>query len=184
MDLSGCRSIELGAFNGLTKPTYLSMSYNGISEIIRRTFQKMSRLEDHELAYNTIKHLEFDVFSGLLNLKYVYLVVNKLQYIQPDLFIWLPNLEPVSFAQNCLLQIPTDRHFINSRSLRLLDISECNTSSLSVETFANVTALESLDLRYNNLRSVDINILTALPKQSRLYVGGNPLQCDCQLQEV
>ena len=55
---------------------------------------------------------------------------------------------------------------------------------MSVETFANISALEWLDLSYNNLRRVDINIVKALPKLSALYLSGNPLQCDCQLQEV
>jgi hypothetical protein len=41
---------------------------------------------------------------------------------------------------------------------------------MSVATFANVSALERLDVRYNNLRTVDINILRALPKLSTLYL--------------
>jgi hypothetical protein len=55
---------------------------------------------------------------------------------------------------------------------------------VSIQTFANVSALRVLDVRYNNLRGVDINILKALPNLSALNVCGNPLQCDCQLQEV
>jgi hypothetical protein len=55
---------------------------------------------------------------------------------------------------------------------------------VSVETFANVSALERLDLTYNKLRTVDINILRALPKLSERYRYGNRLQCDFQLQEV
>jgi hypothetical protein len=81
-------------------------------------------------------------------------------------------------------QLPNDRHFINSHSLKSLYISECNITSVSVETFANVTALEVLDLRHNNLRSLDINILKVLPKLSAMYLYDNPLQCDCQLQEL
>jgi hypothetical protein len=68
--------------------------------------------------------------------------------------------------------------------LSRLDISRSNISSLSVETLANVSALELLDLTYNELETVDINILRTLPKLSTLYPNGNPLQCDCQLQEV
>ena len=34
------------------------------------------------------------------------------------------------------------------------------------------------------MRTVDIKILRALTKLSTLYLYGNPLQCDCQLQEV
>ena len=55
---------------------------------------------------------------------------------------------------------------------------------MSIEAFANVSALKWLNLKYNNLSSVDINIVKALPKLSALYLYGNPLQCDSQLQEV
>jgi hypothetical protein len=55
---------------------------------------------------------------------------------------------------------------------------------VSVETFANVSALEWLDLTSNNIRTIDISILKSLPQLSTLYLYGNPLQCDCQLQEV
>ena len=53
-----------------------------------------------------------------------------------------------------------------------------------VETFANIIALDWFDLRKNNLRTLDINILRALPKLSTLYLYGNPLHCDSQLKEV
>ena len=62
--------------------------------------------------------------------------------------------------------MPTDSTFTNSCSLKLLDILDCNISSVSVETFANVSALEWLDLGYNNLRIADIDILKVLPKLS------------------
>jgi len=55
---------------------------------------------------------------------------------------------------------------------------------VSVETFANVRALNWLKLNLNKMWTVDINILRALPKLSAMYLHGNPLQCDCQLKEV
>jgi len=55
---------------------------------------------------------------------------------------------------------------------------------VSVETFANVSALETLDLSYNNLRGIDVSILKSLPKLSSMYLNDNPLHCDCQLKEV
>ena len=39
-------------------------------------------------------------------------------------------------------------------------------------------------MSYNNLRTVDITILTALTKLSTMYLYGNPLKFGCQLQEV
>jgi Leucine-rich repeat (LRR) protein len=109
---------------------------------------------------------------------------NELHYLHPNTFSGLPNLQRLYLRYNPDLQIPTDRIFINSSSSTHLAISGCNVSSVSVETFANVSALEWLDLSNNSLNTVDINILRALPKLSTLYLDGNPLQCDCQLQEV
>jgi hypothetical protein len=57
-------------------------------------------------------------------------------------------------------------------------------SSLSVETFADVSALDMLDLRYIKIQTIDINILKALTKLSTLYLYDNLLHCDSQLQEV
>ena len=177
-------TVEVGAFNGLTELMSLSSSHNEISEIIPCTFENMSRLLSIYLSDNKIEYLEVDVFCGLDNLKYIDLGENTLLNLHPDLFIGLSNLQSLILTNNPDLQIPTEHHFIISHSLTHLDLPGCNVSSVSVETFANVSALEFLDLSYNNMRTVDINILKALPKLSKLYLDDNPLQCDCQLQEV
>jgi len=182
-DFCKLRKIELGAFNELKILIYLSLESNEISEIIPGTFE-MSSLEYLKLGNNVIEHLEGDVFSGLVSLKYIYLGGNKLQYIHPDTFVGLPNIQRLFISHNTDLQIPTNCHFINSHSLKRLGISGCNISSVTAETFANISELEWLDLSYNNLRNVDINILKTLPKLSVMYLYDNPLQCDCQLQEV
>ena len=100
----------------------------------------------------------------MFNLKHIYLGYNKLQYIQPDTFLVLPNLQHVYTYSNRGLQIPTDRNYVNSHSLSFLGLTYCNVISVSVETFANLSALERIELNYNNQRSVDINILIALVK--------------------
>ena len=183
-DFCQLRKIEVGALNGLTNLKRLSIRGNEISEIILGTFEKMSNLEYLDLAHNRLKGLDVGFFTGMINLEIVFLAKNKLQYLHPDTFVGLSNLRSLYLSNNSGLQIPTDRHFIYSHSLKRLGISGCNISSVSVETFANVSELERLGLSYNNLRSVDINILRALPKLSAMYLNGNPLQCDCLLQEV
>jgi len=174
----------LGAFKGLTKLTRLLVFRNEISEILPGTFENMISLEYLFLGHNNIKYLNSGVFNGLVNIVYVGLSSNKLQYMHPDTILGLPNIKSLNLRNNTALQIPTDSHFINSHFLTQLELAMCNISSLSVETFANVSALKSLDLSHNNLRTVDINILRALPELSQMYLYGNPLQCDCQLQEV
>ena len=184
LDRCGLQTIELGAFNGLTKLTVLSMRENGIGEITEHTFENMSGLKYLDLQYNRIEHLDVDVFWGLVNLQRINLEGNELLKIHPDILVGLPKLEHLDLSANGGLQIPTDSYFINSHSLKILNISDCNVSSVSVETFANVSTLETLDLRYNKLRSIDIKILRSLSKLSALYLNGNPLQCDFQLKEV
>ena len=143
----GLRTIELGAFNGLTELTHLSMQSNKISEITPGTFQNLNCLEALDLNNNKLEQCDSAVFSGLVNLTYIDLSGNKLQYLHPDAFVGLPKLQQLYFYINPNLHIPTDRNFIHSHSLTVLDISHCNISSLSVKTFANVTALVWLDVR-------------------------------------
>jgi len=183
-DFCNISQVEVGAFEGLTMLVRLSMWHNEISEIIKGTFGKMSSLKYLILKRNRIEHLEVDVFSGLVKVKAIHLEENKLKYLHPDTFMGLPSLQSLHLSQNSRLQMPSDRHFINSHSLKRLDISGCNISSVSVVTFANVSALETLNLSYNNLTSLDVNILKALRNLSVLHLHGNPLHCDCQLQEV
>jgi len=128
--------------------------------------------------------LNSDVFSGLVNIKTIDLTANTLQFLYPDTFLGLPKLQYLNLSINRGLLIPTDRNFINSHFLSHLDISHCNVSSVSVGTFTNVSAQNVLDLRCNNLWTVDINIVRALPELSKLYLYGNPLQCNSQLKEV
>ena len=180
----GLRTIELGAFNGLTELKELHIWSNEISEIIPGTFRSMNSLEYLGLMNNRLERLDCCVFRGLVNLERLTLSENELQYIHPDTFLRLPKLQQLHLKENWALQIPTDGPFINSDSLLSLDISDCNVSSLSDETFSNIRALKWLDLSYNNLRTVDIYVLRALPELSELYLYGNPLQCDCQLQKV
>jgi Leucine-rich repeat (LRR) protein len=178
------RSLDINILKVLRKLSHLNLENNEIIEIIPGVFGNNSLLEYLDLDNNKIEHLGIDVFYGLINLKYVCLEGNILQYLRPETFLELPNLKSLFLSSNFGLQIPTDRHFINSHSLKHLAISGCNISSVKLETFSSVSALELLDLGENNLESLDISILKALPQLSEMYLDGNPLQCDCQLQEV
>jgi Leucine-rich repeat (LRR) protein len=178
------RSLDMNILNLLPELSVLKLRSNLIRKIIPGIFENFSRLEYLFLDYNKIEVLGNDTFSGLVNLKYIDFQGNKLQHLHPDTFVRLPNLQRLFLPMNFGLHIPTDSHFINSHSLKYLVISGCNVNLVSAETFANVSSLELLDLSCNNLRSMGINMFKVLPKLSALYVDGNPLHCDCQLQEV
>jgi len=184
LDHCGLEAIEFGAFNGLTKLTRLSLRHNELRVIIPGTFDKYSLLKYLDLSHNKIELFESDVFCGSVKINYINLKGNKLQYLHPDTFSVLPILQTLYLSENSDLQIPTDRPFITSHSLKLLGISGCNISSVSLETFVKVPSLECLDLSYNNLRGLDVYTLEVLPKLSVLYLHENPLHCSSQLLEV
>jgi len=178
------KTLDINILKALPKLSHLYLKSNQISEIIPGTLEKNSFLEFLDLGQNIIEHLGSDVFNGLVILQYINLEYNKLQYLHPETFVGLPYFEGLGLSYNYDLQIPINRHFISSHSIKYLAIAGCNVRSVSVESFANVSALNVLDLRVNNLKSLDIRILKELPQLSELYLCGNPLQCDCQLQEV
>jgi Leucine-rich repeat (LRR) protein len=181
---SGLRTIELGALNGLTNLKNLDLFGNEISEILPGTFEKMRRLLNLNLMNNSIESLKVDAFSGLISLIQLDLRMNKLKYVHPNTFLSLPKLKNLILYGNVGLHIPTDRNLIISHSLSHLFIGQCNISSVSVETFANVSSLHWIDLSENNLRTLDIDILRTLPTLSGMYLDGNPFHCDCQLKET
>jgi hypothetical protein len=176
--------LKKDSFVSLTELDELYINYCGISEIDLGAFNGLAKLTGLSLRGNSLTHLYSELFSGLVNLNYIDLSWNKLQYLHPDTFLVLPNLQMLYLNINIGIKIPTDRNFIYSHSLSYLGLSTCLIDSLSVETFANVSALKVLNLGLNLLRTLDINMLRALPRLSEMYLGGNPLQCDCQLQEV
>ncbi|PNF18689.1 hypothetical protein B7P43_G05040 [Cryptotermes secundus] len=184
IDKCGIVGVEPGALNGLTLLVQLSLMSNMIREIKARTFGNMSCLKRLYLGYNVIENLEPDSFLGLSDLEYLHMNENNIKYIHPELFIHSPNLELLSLGSNQQLEIPTDSHFINSRSLKSLFMENCSVTSISMKTFAKVAGLKLLDLSANCLRDIDTNVLVSLPQLSAFYLHRNPLQCDCQLLET
>jgi Leucine-rich repeat (LRR) protein len=176
--------MDVGAFNGLTKLSNLSLHYNPIIEIKPGTFETLSSLKSLELFANQLEHLDNDTFRGLFNLNFINLGSNKLQSLYPGTFSGLPNIRFIKLIDNPSLRIPTDGPFIQSQSLTHLDISLCDIISLSGETFANLPALEWIDVRFNQLRTVDVSIFTALPKLNLMLMYPNPIRCDCKLKEL
>jgi hypothetical protein len=186
LSIDKCRlvGIEPDAFNGLTTLVQLSLMSNMIREIKPHTFGNMSCLKRLYLGYNLIENLEPDAFLGLSYLEYLHIDENNIQYLHPDMFMHSPNLEILSLSNNLQLEIPTDSHFLNSRSLRYLYMENCSAASISTKTFSKVAGLKTLDLSANHLRYIDINVVISLPQLSTFYLYENPLQCDCQVQEL
>src|SRR5215510_12237467 len=129
----GVRTLELGAFSGLTELAELTIKGNQLSKLTPGTFGNLSKLEYLCILNTELENFDSDVCSVLVNLQYMHLERSKLQSFHPDTFLRLPNIQSEYLNQNPRIQIPTDGSFINSHCLLKPHIPYCNVSSLSVE---------------------------------------------------
>ncbi|XP_061685781.1 slit homolog 1 protein-like isoform X1 [Syngnathoides biaculeatus] len=114
-----------------------------------------------------------------------------------------PNLTELYLDGNQFTRVPAQLH--NFRNLQLIDLSNNKISSLSDDSFANMSQLTTLILSYNSLRCIPLLALRGLrslrllslhgndiselqhgifndvTSLSHLAIGSNPLYCDCRL---
>jgi hypothetical protein len=181
VDHCGLKTIHLGALKGLTRLTLHDIQNNEICEILPARFENMISVR-HTFLRDTVDHLDRDTSSGMFKLVHKDSSGHKLQYLPLDAFLMLPKPHKMNLYQYYDVRTPPG----NRKSLDLshLDTSHCNVSSVSDEIFANMRDYETHILSLNNLWTVDINVLRALPKLSIFVLYDNPVQCECQVKEL
>jgi len=159
----GLTTIELGALNGLTNLTELSMQDNKINDILPGTFENMSILVLLDLYNNKMKHLDRDLFrwlrafNVLTKLRRLSLQCNKISDIVPGTFGNLSSLLYLNSSYNRI-------EHLDSAVLRgmgsfngLPKVSEQTMFSNKIihtmpGTFGNMSSLQYLDLSYNRIK--------------------------------
>ncbi|XP_069683581.1 uncharacterized protein [Periplaneta americana] len=184
LDSNEITELKVGTFRNLTSLENLTLSSNEISELREGIFGDLQSLKLLNLNTNKISYIEANVFAHNSNLSELYLSRNRLSYVDPSTFSPLVQLERLYLDNNMDLLIPDNSSLLNVPSLIELDLSFCNTSSLSDMWFRHLRKLEVLNLDSNKLKQVDVNILVNLSSLKVLYLSRNPLQCDCRLLDV
>ncbi|XP_069694790.1 insulin-like growth factor-binding protein complex acid labile subunit [Periplaneta americana] len=179
-----CKRLKVGTFKNMTHLQSLHLAYNRIENLEAEIFEGLTSLEWLNLAHNLLYSLRSDVFIGLNNLKNLFLSHNRLSTLHPDVFMHLTKLNALYLDENEELQIPSNSSFLNIQTVEFLRISDCNVSSVTPISFENATNLTRLVLSNNNLKTIDYNIFRVMPKLTRLFLEGNPLECDCGLLKL
>jgi preprotein translocase subunit SecG len=125
----------------LKRTKTIDMSYNEIEAVHANAFEYVGDLETLNLSYNNIFTLSAQIFLGNKKLKKVDLNNNKLQV-----------------TRNSLLS----EHILESTSLNYLDVSFCNITSISIETFSGLPNLETLKMNGNPLIQFDVESIRPL----------------------
>jgi hypothetical protein len=151
LDLSNnsITTIERNDFSKVRQVKNINLSYNKIHIIYEGSFQYVGDLEELNLSYNNIINLPPNIFSGNNNLTKVYLQKNWLKVTGYESKTW---------------------HILESTSLTYLDISFCNITSISQESFSGLPNLETLKLSGNSLKHLDVEIIKTLKNLKEMHI--------------
>jgi Leucine-rich repeat (LRR) protein len=186
------KSLKPGVFQGLPNLEILVLTDNKVTTLSEGIFGALC--EEHitnPCAYVT--HLSHDtrslqrnstcnMSSALTSLRYLNLSFNRISSIHPHIFIHNVQLQSLLLKGNFMLTLQTD--FLYIPSLLKLDISDCNVTELSTDSFKCIPNLLELDVSFNRIEIINVESLKQIGDLQVLFMSGNPLVCDCQLKDV
>ncbi|PZC73239.1 insulin-like growth factor-binding protein complex acid labile subunit [Helicoverpa zea] len=199
----------------LEKLEYLNMGYSNLSYIGPDTFAKMTSMKRLVLSGNDLLSLEAGLFGNLTQLTTIELEfcglkrpLNGLAFFKNLTYM---DLREIRLGGNPLVIPASGPIFPKQLSqVSILDLSNCNISSLNVDAFKNTENitdlnlggnrlrselgslsflerlhhLEKINLGSNNLTTIDPEVFTHNPKLHSLNLLDNPFVCDCKIAEM
>lgn len=185
----------------------INMSHNAIYRIKRQSLRN-NFLEVIDVSNNIIESVDWSAFVEKSRLKEIDISWNNITYIYPETFLFTPNLVCLSLANNRLLALQNGLMFTGN-SLKILDVAYCSISRIdettikhgvsglqelylqhnkisyiSRDSFNSLTNLKILDLGFNNLHSIEIEMFFSLVALMDLRLANNPVLCSCRLGDV
>lgn len=199
----------------LEKLEYLNMGYSNLSYIGPDTFPKMTSMKRLVLSGNDLLSLESGLFGNLTQLTTLELEYCGLKRpLNANVFfknLTYMDLRDIKLGGNPLVIPPAGPLFPKQLSqVTILDMNNCNITSLNEDAFKNTNNitdlnlagnrlrsadrslaflerlehLEKINLSNNNLTTIDPQIFVNNPKLHALNLIGNPFICDCKIAEM
>lgn len=165
-------TIETDAFNGLSSLETLELTHNNFKAVSAHVFASLHNLRSLFLYHNNIEVLEDDCLFGLSNLNVLDLTYNRITRIKTAVFDAAPvltqlylsfnQIETVEgdftsekleflYLQNNKLRNVTDTLFNSLVNLVDVDLSRNKITSFAPDAFINLTRLNNLNYKDNNL---------------------------------
>ncbi|KAM3960863.1 uncharacterized protein ACR2FA_005002 isoform 1-T2 [Aphomia sociella] len=199
----------------LEKLEYLNMGYSNLSFIGPDTFSKMTSMKRLVLSGNDLLSLEAGLFGNLTQLTTLELEFCGLKRpLNANAFfknLTYTDLREIRLGGNPLVIPASGPVFPKQLSqVTILDLSNCNITSLNEDAFKNtenltelnlagnrlksgydslsflerLRQLEKINLSNNNLTTIDPQVFVNNPKIHSLNLLGNPFVCDCKIAEM
>lgn len=113
---------------------------------------------DSQSLFKHTKTIEQHTFRDLRSLEHLDLSKLSLQYLETKAFFGMSRLKTLLLASNNLTELQGSA-FYGLHSLKVLDLTNCNIKKCDKESFVGVESLEILHLEYNNLSTVESQLL-------------------------
>ncbi|KAJ4432946.1 hypothetical protein ANN_15203, partial [Periplaneta americana] len=162
----------------------LDLSNNQFVTVRNNSFSMFTRLSTLILSNNAIEDIESEAFTGSHMLRNIHLSYNNLNSIYPDIFFSNSVLETVSLNGNPFVYVLPDSPFLESNSIRSLNLSSCFLTSIFPSTFSKLPRLHTLDVSSNHLQNMPLDAVQYLMDLTVVEVGNNRLVCSCGLLEL
>ncbi|GBP63967.1 Reticulon-4 receptor-like 2 [Eumeta japonica] len=161
----------------------LDLHDNPLRSLPRRAFAAVGllNLQRLNLRATGLRALHADTFLELIILVEVDLADNDLATLPKELFRGNDRLRTVILTNNPLTALAADQ-FPPLPHLRMLFLDGCRLRTVDAHALRNLKALETVDLRANQLTFLRL-VTFALPALKTLTLSGNPWRCDCRLRE-
>lgn len=184
-----------------------NVSHNTISSVKRYSLWNRSA-EVIDISNSVIDSIDRLAFMGKDRVREINISWNNIKFIYPETFLFTPKLSRLSLANNRFLSLKNGLMF-SGNSLKVLDLSYCNISRIeqttikygvtnlkelylqhnkityfSRDSLNSLTNLKIMNIGYNNLHSVDIDMFVSLKSLMELNLENNPIPCHCSLKEI
>lgn len=185
LDSNQIIALRPSTFQGLQSLDYMDLSYNKLSSLPTGAFAHTPRLTKLDIRGEDtpIFNLSRQGIQGLENTLQDLIVTDNVVYEQE---MWravasLTQLRDLKLGGTMVTAIP-EYQFINSRNLVTLTLDRNGITDLSQKTFHGLAGtLKTLNLQGNSIQTIDKCVLSSLTNLDMLYLGNNPLKCDCKM---
>jgi len=186
LDSNGIKQIERGTFQGLRSLKFLDLSYNAFSSIPYKTFSHTPSLTELDLRGEATPLFNLSR-SGIYGLERSLTKLTLTDTPISETDMWkavaaLSNIEILELARTKVTNIP-DFQFLGNKRLEYLLLEGNKISELTQRKLHGLAnSLKSLNIQNNLIETIDHCVFSSISSLQMLYLGRNPLHCDCKLR--
>lgn len=166
------------AFGALKRLKILKVNNNEISMVADKAFEGLKILKSIDMNSNKIVALPSELFRDQSNsLEEILLHDNKITVLSPNLFSNLSQLQVLDVSKNQLTSSWVNRNTLKGLiRLVLLDLSFNQINKLDLNIFTDLFSLQVLNLCHNQIEVLSTDTFALLNNLHKLYLSHNKIK--------